>query len=231
MSALAQLDLKLDLTPGDKGAYVVKDREIVFKQETTQQEWETITRQLSEVFSHTGIAHVRIGFLLGDALNYGEQHFSEECAQAIDATREHMRLSIKTMQNFQWIAGKILPQDRHELLTMAHHEAVAKLPPAQQRELLDEAQSEALPVSKLKAKVREISPSRPRAIKAKKKRKDEAITTQDDATEAASVLLEYATPYLGKKRSEVTPNMRKAFEPYARELYAFFRRFTRKENW
>lgn len=228
MNAPAQLDLKLDLTHGDHGPYSVKDREIVFKQETTQQEWETITRQLSEVFSHTGIAHVRIGFLLGDALNYGERHFSEECAQAIDATREHMRLSIKTMQNFQWIAGKIAPQDRHELLSMAHHEAVAKLDPSQQRELLDEAQSEALPVSKLKAKVREIAPGRPRTIKPKKKRKDEAITTQEDAIEAAAVLAAYALPYVGKNASEITPNMRKAFDESIRTVHNFARRFVRK---
>jgi len=227
----AQLDLKLDLTPGDHGAYVVKDREIVFKTETTQPEWESITRQLAELNAHTASAHVRVMFLLGDALNFGERQYGEECTQAIDATREHMRLSMKSVENAAWVASKIAPQDRHELLTMAHHEAVARLEPSQQRKLLDEAQSEALPVSKLRAKVREIAPSRPKTIKPKKKRGEEAITTQEDATAAASTLLEYATPFLGKRKSELTPNIRKAFEPYAKDLYAFFRRFTRKENW
>jgi hypothetical protein len=220
--------LTLDLTEGDKGAYVVKDRTIVFKAETTQAEWEDVTRQLADLFAHTATAHVRTGFLLGDALNFGELHFSEEAANAIDATRKQMQLTVKTIENYAWIAGKVPPENRHELLSFAHHESVARLDSTQQRELLDEAEREALPVSKLKARVREIAPSRPRTIKPKKKRKGEAVATLEKAIEAAAILAEFVAPYIAKKPSEITVPIRRGFDEYARPIFNFCRRFVRK---
>lgn len=226
MNAPAQLTLSLD--QGEHGCYAIKDREIVFKAETTREEWENVTKQLADLNSHTASAHVRIMFLLGDALNFGERTYGEEAFQAIDATRKHLMLSMKTVENAAWIAAKVLPENRHDLLSMAHHEAVAKLQPAQQRELLQEAEDDALPVSKLKAKVREISPSRPKKLKAKKAKTGKDVITMEQAVEAAAVLSEYATPYVGPKASELTPAMRKAFDEHIRMVHNFARRFVRK---
>lgn len=226
MNAPAQLTLSLD--QGEHGCYAIKEKSIVFKAETSQDEWEQVTRQLADLNAHTASAHVRIMFLLGDALNFGERTYGEEAFQAIDATRKHLMLSMKTVENAAWIAAKVLPENRHDLLSMAHHESVARLDATQQRELLNEAENEGLPVKALKARVREISPSRPRTIKPKKKRKDEAITTQEDAVEAAAVLAAYALPYVGKNASEITPNMRKAFDESIRTVHNFARRFVRK---
>lgn len=224
----AQLALPLDLSQGEHGSYAIKDRTIVFKAETSQDEWSGIVSQLADLNAHTASAHVRIMFLLGDALNFGERTYGEEAFQAIDATRKHLMLSMKTVENAAWIAAKVQPENRHELLSMAHHESVARLDASQQRELLDEAENEGLPVKALKARVREISPSRPRAIKPKKKRKDEAGVTQEQAVEACAVLAEFAIPYLGKKASEITPLMRKAFDEHIAAVHNFARRFVRK---
>lgn len=222
----AQLDL--DLTPGEHGTYAIKDKSIVFKAETTRDEWEHVTKQLADLNSHTASAHVRIMFLLGDALNFGERTYGEEAFQAIDATRKHLMLSMKTVENAAWIAAKVLPENRHEMLSMAHHEAVVRLDPAQQRELLEEAEAEGLSVKSLRDKVKEISPSRPRKIKPKAKKAKPDIVTQEQAVEAAAILAEFAIPYVGRKASEITPNMRKAFDEYAGTVYAFGRRFVRK---
>ncbi len=172
-------------------------------------------------------------FLLGDALNFGERTYGEEAAQAIDATREHMRLSVKTIENAAWVASKVSPANRHELLSMAHHEAVARLTDEQQKTLLDEAQAEALPVSKLRAKVREASPQRPKKLKPKKveKGQDKDIVTLEDATEHAAKLAEFAAVYTGRKASEITPAIRKALDEYMSTVYAFARRFVRKSTW
>ena len=72
---------------------------------------------------------------LGDWLNHGEDHYGEEHAQEVD----DLRLSVEQLRKLSWIARNVPPFAREHSLSLRHHEAVAKLDPAEQKALLAEA--------------------------------------------------------------------------------------------
>jgi len=74
-------------------------------------------------------------FWLGDAIAFGENKYGEKYAQAIDETK----FDYQTLANAVWVCKSIEPSRRRENLSFAHHEAVAKLEPAEQDQWLDEA--------------------------------------------------------------------------------------------
>lgn len=76
-----------------------------------------------------------LAFAVGDWLVYGEHEFGEQAAQAIDA--QHW--SESTVRAYRWLAERVPPGSRVDGLDMAHHLAVAKLPPAEQRKWLRSA--------------------------------------------------------------------------------------------
>jgi hypothetical protein len=75
-------------------------------------------------------------FAIGDAIRYMEDTFGEEAAQVIDPDLGWSRESIR---NFVWVAEHVLPENRRSDLTWSHHQVVASLSPAKQREWLARA--------------------------------------------------------------------------------------------
>ena len=81
-----------------------------------------------------------VRFAIGDWIVFGETHYGEAHAQAIDATA----LSYSSINSARWVASRI-PQDRRRSdLSWSHHEAVASLPPLEQETVLRQAQTERL---------------------------------------------------------------------------------------
>jgi hypothetical protein len=146
---------------------IVSHTGIVLKDETPEGEWKRITEQVAFLYEATGKKHGQCAMMLGDLLRWGEEKFGEKYADVIDSTREYMRVQVKTLMNWQWIAGKIAPSRRRENLTLAHHEAVAKLDTAEQDEFLMLADNEGLSVKELKDRIKERHPGKPRASKPK----------------------------------------------------------------
>lgn len=151
---------KLFLKAGQKEEfYEITSGGIVLRARMPQEEWLSLTEKAIKDFETTKDTHLAAMFRVGDLLAYGEREFGEEWSQAIDSARKAIRLSMKTLQNVQWICGSIKPEIRHDMLTLAHHEVVAKLKdPETQRRFLDMAEEEELSVAGLRKKVKEEFP-------------------------------------------------------------------------
>jgi hypothetical protein len=146
----------------DQGAfkfYSVSEHGIKFKPGAPQDVWLDVVGRLTAMFESSHRLHVRVMFLLGDALAFGEAAYGEEYAQAIDMTRKVIQLSEKSIKNAEWICASVAPSLRRETLTFSHHEVVAPLDPEEQSEFLDQAESENLTVSALKKLIKERHPT------------------------------------------------------------------------
>lgn len=73
-----------------------------------------------------------IPFQVGDLVAYGEDHYEEAFAQALDLTR----IGYETLRGWVWVARRIKPETRVADLSWSHHRAVAKLPDIWQKLLL-----------------------------------------------------------------------------------------------
>lgn len=183
------------LSQGEFQWGIVSETGMVFKDETPEAEWKRITENLCLLYEHTGKRNAQAAMMLGDALRFGEEKFGETYADVIDATREYMRtIGIKTLQNWQWIAGKIAPSRRHANLSLAHHEAVAKLQPDEQDKFLALAEDEAMTVKELRTSIREAHPSKPRKTK--------TVTKLDNAQSALQKLIDVSN-WLSEHSDEV----------------------------
>jgi hypothetical protein len=147
------------IDPGQFQFYSVSEHGIQFKHGTPQDTWLDVVHQLTTMFESSHRLHVRVMFLLGDALTFGEAAYGEEFAQAIDMTRKVLQLSEKSIKNASWICASIAPSLRRETLTFSHHEVVAPLDPEEQSEFLDQAESENLTVSALRKIIKERHPT------------------------------------------------------------------------
>lgn len=227
-----QLDFS-ELTPGDKPWGKVTDKGLSFDKDIPFEKWEEITRTAAAMYEGTLVHHVRAMFLLGDALDFGEKAFGEAHAQAIDQTRQLMRLHAKTVENAAWIARSVPPENRREELSFAHHEVVAKLEPPEQKTWLDKAEAEALTVAALKKEVRAAHPSTRTPGNGKTKKAKGDKVTPAEAKEACDSLIAFFSPYIegGKKAQKITAEMRKTFSDCMTRIYRIARKFTRKENW
>ena len=85
-----------------------------------------------------GRLHDASKWWIGDWLNYGEDTFGEEAAQAAEATRR----SVETLRNYAWTCRHVSPSRRRDGLTFTHHVLVAPLDPAEQAAWLDRAEAE-----------------------------------------------------------------------------------------
>jgi hypothetical protein len=147
------------LDQGQYNHFTVSEHGIQFKPGTPQDTWLDVVHQLTTMFESSHRLHVRVMFLLGDALTFGESAYGEEFAQAIDMTRKVLQLSEKSIKNAAWICSSIAPSLRRETLTFSHHEVVAPLDPKEQSEFLDQAESENLTVSALRKIIKERHPT------------------------------------------------------------------------
>ena len=87
---------------------------------------------------------------IGDMINAGEDLFGEEFAAVWGGT-----LSTEMVSRYAAIARKVPPQNRRAALSWSAHAAVARLPHAEQRKLLLEAEREGWNSDDLLKQVRE----------------------------------------------------------------------------
>jgi hypothetical protein len=106
------------------------------------EEWEGVGEMLQRL-------HKATPWALGDWLNYGEDHYGEAFSQALAASG----LELQTLKNYKWVAGKIEPSRRRDVLPFALHAEVASLPVEQQNEWLDKAEAEGMTRSELRSAI------------------------------------------------------------------------------
>lgn len=94
----------------------------------------------------------RLQWALGDSLLWGEARYGEMWSQVADQYNHH------TLENCRWVASRFPVTRRRESLSFSHHEAVAKLEPAQQDAWLDRAEAEAMPRAELRKALRGEQP-------------------------------------------------------------------------
>lgn len=88
-----------------------------------------------ELLRAAGAVKNASSFWIGDLVNFGDARYGERYAQAIDATG----LRYGTIANYAYVCSRVAPSRRIENLSFAHHEAVAKLEPADQSGWLQKA--------------------------------------------------------------------------------------------
>jgi hypothetical protein len=205
------------LDQGEFQFYSVGEHGIEFKKDTPQDVWLAAVQQLTSMYESSHRLHIRVMFLLGDALSFGESAYGEEYAQAIDMTRKVMQLSEKSIKNAAWICSSIAPSLRRETLTFAHHEVVASLEPDEQREFLDQAESENLTVSGLKKIIKVRYPT----TKHGKTRKGSADLNSEEGLQLAAGKINV---WLQDNDKALTPAQLKTWKPLLEPLFKFFRR-------
>jgi hypothetical protein len=141
-----------ELAPIRFGKFTIASTGLLVEGNPTFEEWQKA--------GHLLLVMARgLQFAVGDWLNYGEDKFGEMAAQVIDArdwTEETVRV-------YRWVSARVPPQNRRitNEITFSHHQAVAKLPPKRQRELLKLAakdKDDPWSVAKLKNEIRKTEP-------------------------------------------------------------------------
>ena len=184
---------------GEREFFTVTDRTIEFIPSTPREVWLGAVQQLTHIYESSKSVHCRAMFMLGDALNFGESAFGEEFAQAIEDTRVHMGVSNKTILNVAAICKKIAPDIRRvDTVTLAIHDAVARLQPAEQDELLKKAENDKWTLKDAKAEIIKRHPKgkggkerQPRAAKAAVI----DLTSEDGLAHAAEKIAEWFTEH------------------------------------
>lgn len=219
-----QLDLET-IAPGDKAWGRVTNRGLEFNATTDRETWLEVTTQLAAYYQASAISHMHSRFLLGDALNFGEQAYGEEYAQVIDNTRGVMKLSAKTTENLAWISSRIPLENRRDDLTITHHEIVAALDPAEQSTWLDKAESEAMTTQELRKEVRAAHPP-----KRKQKKQDVPVDgkeyTETQVKDSLEIVLVYFANLL-EKRSKATDEQKATFGVQMKDVATIAAKFTK----
>lgn len=99
---------------------------------------------------------------VGDWIRYGEKRYGEKYAQAIETTG----LSYQTIANAAWVADRVPPEQRSEVLDFSHHRAVASLETSPRGEILAKAAERAWTVREVEEAVRRFKAER-KVIEAK----------------------------------------------------------------
>lgn len=123
---------------------------ITVKKDLPVEEWGALVRGLDRKTKC-------IGFVIGDLLAYGEKKYT---GKVYDAAMTATGCELKTLQNYKSTATRVAPEIRKAKLSFGHHEAVAALPAGTQRKLLEKAEKEALPLSKLRKEVKAVTPAK-----------------------------------------------------------------------
>lgn len=198
LAAGAVADFTACLEQGEFDYGIVTLKGIVLRDEVSEEKWLTLTRNVAAMYEATGVKHQQAAFMMGDLLKWGEERFGEKYADIIDATRAYMRVHVKTLSNWQWIAGKIAPSRRRENLSLAHHEAVAKLDSDEQEEFLQLAEDEGMSVKELRNSIRERHPGKPRTQKVKT-----IVSIDTDNPEAVTDALQIIANHLSNPDTEI----------------------------
>jgi hypothetical protein len=91
-----------------------------------------------------------IQWWVGDWLNYGEKHYGETYAQALEATD----YSYEYLRNVKSVANKVPMSHRCDNLTFSHHIEIASCKPEDQEKYLNIAKKENLSRIKLRERIK-----------------------------------------------------------------------------
>lgn len=105
-----------------------------------------------EAGEHLRYIQGSVHWWLGDWLRYGETHYGEKYAQALDETD----YSYQTLRDDVWVAGRIEMSRRKDILSFSHHKEVAALEPVEQDELLNLAEEKQWSMRELRKAVQEV---------------------------------------------------------------------------
>ncbi len=128
--------------------------------EPTFKQWQSCGRELYLEHKRTEKRTLQIQFAIGDWLNYGEGHYGETYAQALDETE----YTYGTLRNFKYVSEHVQMSSRNDNLSYKHHAAVAPLDTPKQREWLSKAQAEGMSADALYEKVRVAGGREPRYL-------------------------------------------------------------------
>jgi hypothetical protein len=112
-----------------------------------QKEWEKVGEKLGTI--HTGIQ-----WAIGDWWCYGHHTYGK---RAEVAAKKILPYEFGTLMNMGMVARKVAPSLRNEALGFAHHQAVAKLEPDDQKKWLAKAVRFKLSVKKLQDQILEAT--------------------------------------------------------------------------
>jgi len=115
---------------------------LIIPEGTPFEEWESIGGKLRQVAG-------AVQWWIGDWLNFGEKHYGEKYAQALDATD----YDYGTLRNKAWVSSRFELSRRHDNLSFSHHQEVASLDPDEADKLLAQAEVENWTSGDLREKV------------------------------------------------------------------------------
>ena len=107
--------------------------------------WEVMVKQ---------VLYVRavLPWVLGDLLNFGESHYGEKYAQAIEVTGHEYQ----TLANYASVCRRVPMERRQAELSFSHHALVASQAPEEQTRLLYDAWDQYMTTAQLRAVVNEV---------------------------------------------------------------------------
>ena len=164
------------------------------------EQWGELCRQLRTV-------EVGIQWSLGDAVRFGEEHWSERASQILDSTEG---FELNTLRVYSWISGQVPFENRRADLSFSHHMAVAALAPKSQRHWLKLAAAgdgadDQWTVSRLKAAIKHGSDLAPSAfyvvVVVDSEKKQQALIKELELKGLVCKAQERRTP---KKQKELT---------------------------
>jgi hypothetical protein len=125
---------------GFEGAIKVSETSLVLDPEISWERYE-------EIVAFVGRLTRACCWWTGTLVNFGEARWGERYSQVLETSG----LSYDRLSTIAWVERRVPPQNRRAGLSFSHHEAVAKLPPARQKKLLDRAVAENLSRATLRA--------------------------------------------------------------------------------
>lgn len=135
----------VEQVPNGKVWYTVDSTHLAlkFREDTPFEVWQAETRTLLEVARG-------IQWLVGDALAFGEDHWGEDAAQVFNFEE----YTFDTVDRMVRTSKAIPPHRRRPSVGYTVHDAVARLPPAQQEELLAHAEATQATLEEMRGMVR-----------------------------------------------------------------------------
>lgn len=146
------------LAPVTHGKFTFGSQGLTVLGQPTFDEW-------AEAMHVLAVMERGLAFLIGDMILFGESAYGELAAQIIDA--RHWQPS--TVNVYVWMAKQIPPENRmlDRGLSVAHHLAVSRLPPSEQRVWLRRAigngEAEPWSINRLKAAIKADADQEPTA--------------------------------------------------------------------
>jgi hypothetical protein len=185
------------LTPGKFLFYSVSHQGIAFTDETPKDEWLDAMRRLSAMYDGAIMTQERCLRMMADALNWGEDKFGEDFAQAVDGARQALGLKPRTLANAMWAYKRIDAPRRKDGLRLGHYIVLAALEPAEQDKLIDEALKNRMTVEVLKDHVAEAFPKTKHGKTRKAAKIDDEKTALQKLIDANQYLLSVPSADIG----------------------------------